>query len=50
MPFVKIRELLCKNITGVYENLYLEQSVRVMNAIPSLSGDTAVFIVADVYR
>ncbi|OEU66405.1 MAG: hypothetical protein BA863_07555 [Desulfovibrio sp. S3730MH75] len=44
IPFIKSRELPGENVTGVYEKLYVEQSVRVMKAIPSLSGDTVVFI------
>lgn len=32
------------NVTGVYEKLYVERSLRVLKAIPGITGNTFVFI------
>ncbi len=44
VPFLESRLHPGSNITGVYEKLYVEQSLRVMKAIPGLTGNTFVFI------
>ena len=43
-PFMHTRQAPGGNITGVYEKLYVERSVRVFEMIPDLKGDTYVFI------
>ncbi len=42
--FSNSREHPGGNVTGVYEKLYVERSLRVLKAIPDLTGDTFVFI------
>lgn len=43
-PFCESRKHPGGNVTGVYEKLYVERSLRVIKAIPGLTGDTFVFI------